>query len=170
MAYYSLTVAYHPYLAAQTAEDDTRGGETVFGMVGEMGKQVFDVAGAYGGGGQRAELVAGNVALHLADDGRDGEHGQLAVAVAKTGECKSPPTVAMAAAGALRGGTVDDGDEVRGDDDSVLASPFRVFGDEGLFLDGHGEDGESGFDGFDGFGGFDGLNGFDGRPGRHCPH
>ena len=139
-------------------------------MVGKMGEQVFDVAGAYGGGGQRAELVAGNVALHLADDGGDGEHGQLAVAVATTGDCKSPPALAVAAAGALRGGTIDDGDEVRGDDDSVLASPFRVFGDEGLFLDGHGGSGESGFDGFDGFGGFDGFDGFDGHSGGHWPH
>ena len=36
--YEALAVAHHPYLAAQAAVDDARGGEPLFGMLGQAGQ------------------------------------------------------------------------------------------------------------------------------------
>ena len=39
VAHQTLAIAYHPDFTAQSAEDDDRGGETVFGMLCQMRKQ-----------------------------------------------------------------------------------------------------------------------------------
>jgi len=154
--YEGLAVAYHPQLAAQAAEDDAAGRETVFRMLGQMGQQRLDVAAADGLCGPFAKLVAADVLRHLLDESGNGAHSQLAVAVLPQ------RVVLMAAALALRGGAVDDGYEVRGDDDAVLASLCGVLRYEGLFEDFHGVNGAYRTPGPSGTGE---VNRFSGTPG-----
>ena len=79
-----------------------------------------------GARGFQTELMAGGVLLHIADDLRDDLHRIPAVGTEK----------AVAAVG-LAGGTVDDGYEVSGYDDSVLAFLLGVFRYDALLLDFH---------------------------------
>ena len=79
-------------------------------------------------GDAHAELVTGRGLRHAADVAADEAHGVLSVAVQKT----------VATIG-LRGGAVDDGNKVRGDDDAVLAFLCGVLRDDGLLYDGHDE-------------------------------
>ena len=74
------------------------------------------------------ELVACGGFGHTADVAADELHG-----VAPVG---TPQAMAQLA---LRGAAVDDGYEVSGDDDAVLAFLLGVLGDEGLFDDLHGD-------------------------------
>ena len=57
----ALAVAHHPHLAAQSAEDDARGGESLFGVLGEPFKVAFAVDLPHGEGCLAAELLAGEV-------------------------------------------------------------------------------------------------------------
>ena len=127
-------VANHPYLAAQAAEDDGGGGQPVGGrgdvrlaVLPEAGEEVAAVCLGHGGGEAGAAAVAGDVGRHGGDVPGYEAHGMAAVAVG-----------AAVAAGALRRGAVDDGDEVICCDDAVLAFPVGVFRDDGLFDDLHG--------------------------------
>lgn len=128
----TLTVAHHPNLASQSAEDDAAGCEAVFGMIGEMGQAVVLIALADGLRRTDTKLMGADVLGHLTDKGADGEHGQLAVGV------RAQREVTMTLDGALRGGAVDDCYEVIGDDDSVLASLRGILRDDFLLDDGHG--------------------------------
>ena len=83
----------------------------------------------YGAGGTKAELMAVVTGRHVADIGGDNTHGALTVAHQE-----------MEAAGGLRGGAVDDGNEVICDDEAVLASLFGVLRDQTLLDDLHIED------------------------------
>lgn len=73
-----------------------------------------------------AELVAGGGLWHATDETGRQLHGVLAVAAEET-----------VAAGGLRCGTIDDGNEVRSDDDAVLAFLRGIFRNEGLLDDLH---------------------------------
>ena len=68
------------------------------------------VDGADGSGGGETELMTGGLGGHLADDTADDGHRIAAIRHAGTPLARG-----------LRGGTVDDGNEVICDDDSVLA-------------------------------------------------
>lgn len=81
VAHQTLAIAYHPDFTAQSAEDDDRGGETVFGMLCQMRKQCLYVAATNGLCGSFAELMAADVLRHLLDEGGNGEHGQLTIAM-----------------------------------------------------------------------------------------
>lgn len=132
----TLAVANQPYLTAQTAEDDGRGGKAV-DRVGQQTTATEPPAGedgaAAGSTGKSAryldaETVAGGVGRHLFDALRHQLHGIAAVGA----EAAEP-------LGTLRRGAVDDRDEVICHDDAVLAFPVWIFRDDGLFDDVHGE-------------------------------
>ena len=75
--------------------------------------------------GSDAELMARCVRGQLSDDAADDGHGVAAVGHAGTPLARG-----------LRGGAVDDSDEVICDDDSVFAFLRGVLGDEALLDDG----------------------------------
>ena len=75
------------------------------------------------------KLLAGGGLGHAADVAADQLHGVTAVAAQQA-----------VAQQALRRAAVDDGYEVSGDDDSVLAFRLWVLGDEYLFYNLHGVD------------------------------
>jgi len=75
------------------------------------------------------ELVAADGLRHALDVAADELHGIAAIGAEQA--------VAIVALG---GAAVDDGNEVRGDDDAVLAFALWVLGDEGLFDDLHDRD------------------------------
>ena len=107
----TVAVAYEPDLAAHTAVDDGRGREAFLGMCGHAALgEAQPVMAADGFGNPLAELLAADVGRHVTDIAADEQHGIAPVA---------PPR--EVAAGGLRSGAVDDGDEVICDDDSVLA-------------------------------------------------
>ena len=125
----ALAVAHEPHLAANTAEDGCRGGESLLGMLAQtaddgllVGLPEGDVALAYRCADTHAELVAGVVLGHVANEVGNDAHGVAAVRHA-----------AAVVAGSLRRGAVDDGNEVVSDDDSVLAFLRGIFRDEVLF-------------------------------------
>ncbi len=74
------------------------------------------------GGDAGEELLAGGGLRHAADEALGELHGIAAVGAEE----------AVAVVG-FRGAAVDDSDEVRGDDDSVLAFLFWILRDESLF-------------------------------------
>ena len=76
--------------------------------------------------GSETELVARGLLGHATDIAADQLHGIAPVA--------HPAIVATLGLG---GGAVDDGDEVIGDDDSVLACLLWALGDQALFDDIH---------------------------------
>ena len=76
--------------------------------------------------GSKTELVARGLLRHAADILTDELHGVAAVA--------HPSVVATLGLG---GGAIDDGDEVIGDDDSVLACPLGALCDQALLDDIH---------------------------------
>ena len=76
--------------------------------------------------GSKTELVARGLLRHAADILTDELHGVAAVA--------HPSVVATLGLG---GRAVDDGDEVTGDDDSVLACPLGALCDQALLDDIH---------------------------------
>ncbi len=123
----AVAVADEPYLAAETAEDDGGGGEALLGVRGKQWEQRASVVLVDVGRYPCAELVAGGGFRHVTDVARRQLHSVAAIAADK----------AMAMGG-LRCGAVDDGYEVRGDDDAVLAFLCRAFRYECLFDDLHG--------------------------------
>ena len=84
-----------------------------------------------GFGDSFAELLAGHVGGGFTYKVGNDTHGIAAVGVETA-----------VAVGRLGGGAIDDGNEIIGDDDSVLAFLLLVFRDEVLFDDGHGTVGE----------------------------
>ena len=78
----TLAIAHHPYLAAQTAIDNGRGGKTVDGVGQGTATMQPSVAHRVGkpSGDANAELVAGNVGRHVADILRHELHGVASVA------------------------------------------------------------------------------------------
>ena len=84
------------------------------------------VDGADGASGSDAELMTGGLGGHLADDAADDGHRITAV-----GHAGAP------LARGLRGGAIDDGDEVICDDDSVLAFLRGILWCEALLDDFH---------------------------------
>ena len=122
----ALAVAYEPQLAAQAAVDGHGGGQTVFGVLGQAGQHGFAVVPAHGGSDAAQELVARGVFGHAAYVAADDVHGLAAVGA------QQGVTVV-----GLRGGAVDDGYEVRGDDEAVFAFLSGALGHEGLFDDFH---------------------------------
>ena len=126
VAHKALAVAHHPYLAAQSAEDDARGSEAFFGMGRQLWKLRLAVVTGNGLGGHEAELVAGRVLGHSAQQLTDDVHGVAAIGAKET--------VALVG---LAGGAIDHGDKVSGDDDSVLAFLRGGLGDEALLDDLH---------------------------------
>ena len=107
----TMAVAYEPYLTAHAAIDNGRGRKAFFRMCGhaDLG-EAQPVMTADGFRNTFAELLAADVGRHVTDIAADEQHGIAPVA---------PPR--EVAAGSLRSGAVDDGDEVICDDDSVLA-------------------------------------------------
>ena len=81
------------------------------------------------GGDTTEKLLAGGGLGHAADVAADQLHGVTAVAAQQA-----------VAQQALRRAAVDDGYEVSGDDDAVLAFRLWVLGDEALFYDLHSGD------------------------------
>ena len=128
----AMAVAYEPYFASQTAVNDDRSAETLLGMVVELleylpalvaaqAAEQGKVALANDARGSEAELVARDVLGHTSDIATDELHGVASIA----------HRAVMASLG-LRGGAVDDGYEVSGDDDSVLAFLRGVLRDDAL--------------------------------------
>ena len=102
-------------------------------MLGETLEDLFlvpfpegRIVAADGCRGAEAELVARDIGRHLRDEPGGDLHRVLAIALA-----------AMEAAGGLRGGAVDDGDEVICDDQAVFAFPCGVLRNEALLDDCH---------------------------------
>ena len=129
----ALTVAHEPDLTSATGINDGRGGEPFLRMLLQTGDDVDlmrspdgDIDLADGSCHADAELVTGVGGRHVSDEGGDGTHGTKAVA-----HHRSPFTVG------LRGGAVDDGNEVTCDDDSVLAFPGGALRSEALLYDLH---------------------------------
>ena len=132
----TLTVANHPYFAAQAREYDGRGRHTFLGMCFQSFQNFRlvefpdgRIGFLYGAGGTKAELMAVVTGRHAADIGGDNTHGAFTVAHQE-----------MEAAGGLRGRAVDDGNDVTCDDEAVLASLFGVLRDQALLDDLHIED------------------------------
>ena len=140
-----MAVADEPELATQAAEDDGRGGEAVFGMLRQAGVHRLLVVFADVGGDATEKLFAGGILRHLADIAADEQHG-----IAPVGVEQAVPVVG------LRRAAVDDGNEVIGYDDAVLAFLSGILGDEGLFEDLHGTGGYYGTSGASGASGRDG--------------
>ena len=82
-------------------------------------------------GDAHTKLMACDGLGHFEDVVADDAHGHLAIAAA------SEVKALIATACGLRGGSVDDGDEVIAYDDAVLASLRGVLRDEGLLYDLH---------------------------------
>ena len=132
-----MAVAYEPYFTSQTAVNDDRSAETLLGMVVELLEYLLalvaaqaaeqgKVALADDARGSDAELVARDVLGHVPDIATDELHGVASIA----------HRAVMASLG-LRGGAVDDGYEIIGDDDSVLACLLGTLCDLTLFDDFH---------------------------------
>ena len=122
----TLTIANHPYLALQSAEDNDRSGEAVFGMFCQTWKHRLLIVFADVSRDALHKLRAGNVFRHLADITTDQQHRIASIAIEQT--------VAILR---LAGRTVDNGYEVICDDDSVLAFLRGVLRDEALLDDLH---------------------------------
>ena len=122
----TLTVAYHPNLSTDAAEDDSRAGKPVFGMVGKPLEHGFLVVLADIGRYTRQKLLARGGLGHVADIAGSELHG-----IAAVGAQQAMPIVG------LRSAAVNDGDEVICDDDSVLAFLLWVLGYEVLLDDFH---------------------------------
>lgn len=125
----ALAVAHHPYLALQTAVDDGRAGETVFGVFGKLLKARLGIVLADVGCDTTQKLMTRHLFWGVTQVAADKSHSLSAIAAEKT-----------MAIGGFRRRAVDDGNEVRGDDDAVLAFALWVLGDEGLFDDLHDRD------------------------------
>ncbi len=132
-----MAVAYEPYFASQTAVNDDRSAETLLGMVVELLEYLLalvaaqaaeqgKVALADDARGSEAELVARGVFGHASDIATDKLHDVAAITHG-----------AVMASQGLRGGAVDDGYEIIGDDDSVLACLLGTLCDLTLFDDFH---------------------------------
>ncbi len=122
----TVAVADKPQLARHPAVDDGRGCHAVFGMLGQPGQE-------------RPLVVLADVGRHTLQEGiarRGLGHALYVAADELHGIAAVGPEKAVAERG-LRGTAVNDGNEVRGDDDSVLAFLFWVLGDEVLFDDLH---------------------------------
>ena len=106
-----MTVANEPHFPSESAVDDGRGCEAFLGVFSHslLGESEPVVAGN-GPGDAFAELLTADVGWHAADVAADKLHRIASIA--------HPGAMAV---GGLRGGSVDDGDEVICDDDSVLA-------------------------------------------------
>ncbi len=129
----TMTVAYHPHLTTDATEDDGRAGETVLGMVGQALEHRLLIMTTDIGGDTGEELLTGGGLRHAPDISLSELHSITAVRAQD----------AMTVVG-LRSAAVDDSNEVRGDDDSVLAFLFGILGDEILFDDFHIVDGSFG--------------------------
>jgi len=81
------------------------------------------------GSNSSQEFLASDVFRHVADVATDELHGIAAVG--------TPQTMAQLALGCA---AIDDGNEISGDDDAVLAFHLGVLGNESLFYDLHDED------------------------------
>lgn len=118
----ALAVAYHPYLAPQSAIDNGAGGESFFGMEGQP-RQVFALVVASEGGGCEGEkLVQGALFGHTANDAANELHG-----ITPVGADEAISEVCLA------GASVNHGDEIGGDHYTVLALAVRTFGHHCLF-------------------------------------
>ena len=106
-----MTVANEPHLPSESAVNDGRGCETFLGVFSHslLGESEPVVLGD-GSGDAFAELLTADVGWHAADVAADKLHRIASIA---------HPGAMMIRC--LRGGTVDNGDEVICDDDSVLA-------------------------------------------------
>ena len=106
-----MTVAHKPHFAPESAVDDGRSGESLLGVFCHslFGESEPIVVGD-GFGDAFAELLTTDVGWHAADVAADKLHRIASIA--------HPGAMAV---GGLRGGSVDDSDEVICDDDSVLA-------------------------------------------------
>ena len=106
-----MTVANEPHFPSESAVDDGRGCEAFLGVFSHslLGESEPVVAGN-GPGDAFAELLTADVGWHVADITAYDSHGIASIA--------HPWAMAV---GGLRGGSVDDGDEVICNDDSVLA-------------------------------------------------
>ena len=80
VAHEALAVTDEPYLTSQTAEDDGRRREPVFGVCGKTGQLPPPVVFADVGADPRAELVAAEVPGGMAQVVTDEPHGVAAVA------------------------------------------------------------------------------------------
>ena len=118
----ALAVADEPHLALQATEHDGTGRQTVFGMTGELGQLGMAVVGADVSGYPSAELLASNSGRHTPDVLPDKPCGIAAVGAEQ----------AVTAVG-LAGASIDDGDEVIGDDDEILAFLRGILWDDELF-------------------------------------
>lgn len=117
----ALTVAYHPDFAADAAEDDGRAGETVLGMRSETRQHGASVVLADVAGNSRQELLARGGLWHVANIATHQLHGIAAIG--------AQDTVAVVGLG---GAAIDNGYEISGYDDSVLAFLCGILGNDCL--------------------------------------
>ena len=122
----TLAVAYHPDFPAQSTKDDAGSGESFFRMLGESFHMPFRIMLGNGSAGTITKLVAGDVLWALADELGDDVHGIATVATEQ----------AIATSG-FRSGAIDDGNEIRSYDDSVLAFFLWVLRNDVLLYNFH---------------------------------
>ena len=116
-----MAVANHPYFATQAAEDDNAARQTVFRVIGQPLKHRLLIVLANVSCNTTQKSLARRVLRHVADVATGQLHGVTAIAAEQA--------VAILR---LAGRTIDDGNEVICDDDSVLAFLRGILWDESL--------------------------------------